>query len=352
VPPIDGADASLIGTAVEFVLPILSGSVREPRIGAARTATALDQRTPAAELAVGELRRLGADGQLTARELERAADCALVCARIDQHYRFGPARAEQWRIPDPGFGEPDGLEGVIRAAHVKPETRFDLAGLLGPALEDTADLYRSAPVYINPDFALSLAMRGADADLIAGGLLVDFKASKHRSVIRSVSIYQLVGYARRTSTTGTRSPTSGSTRCAGVVDGRSRSTNSWPGCPAHHGRWPNGATGSRQRCRSARPNSARSAAWRDHSESMGGSPVKSPGVRRRALVDYTADHTNSLKHHSTRWPDDATLAVLARYVQRPFIWDAVLVPHLCRHARFGHPPPPLSHRHDGGYVCY
>ena len=38
-------------------------------------------------------------------------------------------------------------------------------------------------------------MRGADADLIAGGLLVDFKASKDRSVIPSVGIYQLVGYA-------------------------------------------------------------------------------------------------------------------------------------------------------------
>ena len=196
VAPIEGADAQLIGTAVEFVLPILHGLVREPRIGAARTATALDQRTRAAELAVAELQRLGTEhGQFTGAVLERAADCALVLARIDQLYRFGTRRAEAWRVADPGAGEPDGVDGVIRATHFNASTRADLVHLLEPALEDTADLYRSAPVYTNPDFALSLAMRGADADLIAGGLLVDFKASKDRSVIPSVGIYQLVGYA-------------------------------------------------------------------------------------------------------------------------------------------------------------
>ena len=150
VAPIEGTDAQLIGTAVEFVLPIVHGSVREPRVGAARTATALDQRTHAAELAVAELKRLGAEhGQFTGAVLERAADCALVLARIDQLYRFGPARAEAWRVADPGSGEPDGLDGAIRATRFKASTRADLVRLLEPALEDTADLYRSAPVYVN-----------------------------------------------------------------------------------------------------------------------------------------------------------------------------------------------------------
>ena len=47
-------------------------------------------------------------------------------------------------------------------------------------------------LYVNPVFALSRTLGGADADVIAAGLLVDFKASKDRSVIRSNDKYQLV----------------------------------------------------------------------------------------------------------------------------------------------------------------
>ena len=44
-------------------------------------------------------------------------------------------------------------------------------------------------------FALSSPLGGADADVIADGVLIDFKASRARSVVSSTDIYQLVGYA-------------------------------------------------------------------------------------------------------------------------------------------------------------
>lgn len=55
-------------------------------------------------------------------------------------------------------------------------------------------MYRAQHLYMNPIFALSPALGGAGADLIADGLLVDFKASRDRSVIGSREIYQLAGY--------------------------------------------------------------------------------------------------------------------------------------------------------------
>jgi hypothetical protein len=96
--------------------------------------------------------------------------------------------------PDPAAGAPEGLEGVIRATKASQETRADLVALLGVAIEDTADLYRARDLHVDPVFGLSGALGGADADLIADRLLVDFKSSKDRSVIRSVDVFQLVGY--------------------------------------------------------------------------------------------------------------------------------------------------------------
>ena len=129
--PHAGADSALVGIAVEFVLPIMSGAVREPLIGGAPTPALADQRMNAGELAVHELQRLAGSGLvLTRPALQRAAECALVCARLEQHYRVGVARAREWALPDPGTGEPDGLDGIIRATKASAETHADHVALL------------------------------------------------------------------------------------------------------------------------------------------------------------------------------------------------------------------------------
>jgi hypothetical protein len=127
-------------------------------------------------------------------DAQRLADCALVLARLEQHYRTS-IYARQSTIPEPGNGADGGLEGVIAAAEISHASREDRVALVKAALEDNQDLYAARPLYVNPTFVLSSALGGADADLVAAGLLIDFKATAQRSVIRSVEIYQLLGYA-------------------------------------------------------------------------------------------------------------------------------------------------------------
>jgi hypothetical protein len=196
VEPVAGSDSALVGTSVEFALAAVDGAVREPLIGGAPTPEMAYQRTHAGELAVAELQRLVAGGSRpTGPTLERLADCALVCGRLEQRYRVGPFRARELALADPAIGEPEGLAGTIRATDASAETRADLVTLLEAGIRDTADLYAAGTLHIDPVFALSSALGGADADVIADGVLIDFKASRARSVIGAPDVYQLVGYA-------------------------------------------------------------------------------------------------------------------------------------------------------------
>jgi hypothetical protein len=191
-------DGGLVGTAVEYVLPIPHGSVRKPQLAGAPTPELADRRLEAAELAVAELRRLGGLAEpLSGPALERAADCALVCARLEQRFRIGDNRGYELRLPDPavGVGVVGGLDGAIEAALASAETRADLVALLEAGLTDTADLYSADALAIDPSFALSGAVGGADADVIADGILIDTKTGKGRSLVSAKEIYQLIGYA-------------------------------------------------------------------------------------------------------------------------------------------------------------
>lgn len=65
-----------------------------------------------------------------------------------------------------------------------------------PAIaEDHADLRAIAPLRFGATFRLSRALGGADADLIAGDLLLDFKASSSTRIVGRDSLWQLAGYA-------------------------------------------------------------------------------------------------------------------------------------------------------------
>jgi len=155
--PGPGVDGGLVGTAVEYVLPIPHGSVRKPQLAGAPTPELADRRLEAAELAVAELRRLGGLAEpLSGPALERAADCALVCARLEQRFRIGDNRGYELRLPDPavGVGVVGGLDGAIEAALASAETRADLVALLEAGLTDTADLYSADALAIDPSFAL------------------------------------------------------------------------------------------------------------------------------------------------------------------------------------------------------
>ena len=195
VAPPNGIDAALVGSAVEFVLPITHRAARKPLVLPAPTRELAYARMLAAKLALEELERIGNAGTaLEGAALERAADCALVCARLEQRFRMGERRAIELALPDPAVGTIRGLDGAIQATRASAETRADLVAVLAAGLVDTADLYEADPLAINPVFALSGAVGGADADVISDGLLIDFKTGKGRSLISTIEIYQLIGY--------------------------------------------------------------------------------------------------------------------------------------------------------------
>jgi hypothetical protein len=69
-------------------------------------------------------------------------------------------------------------------------------GAAAPAVAaDHADLRLAQPLALGPTFALSAALGGANADLIAGGLLLDLKAAATTRIVRGEGLCQLAGDA-------------------------------------------------------------------------------------------------------------------------------------------------------------
>lgn len=102
------------------------------------------------------------------------------------------------------------------------KTIRDLERLGRAALEDHGGLRDARPLVLNPNFPLSAALGGADADLIAGYRLVDWKASAATQVVGRHELWQLVGYALADSTDRYE------IREVGIAALRWRSEVNWP----------------------------------------------------------------------------------------------------------------------------
>jgi hypothetical protein len=65
-----------------------------------------------------------------------------------------------------------------------------------PQSQPTTPIFASLkPLLLGPTFAVSGALGGADADFIAGGLLLDLKAAATTRIVRGEGLWQLAGYA-------------------------------------------------------------------------------------------------------------------------------------------------------------
>jgi hypothetical protein len=108
----------------------------------------------------------------TGVERERAAACAIMLAKLDLVFRAG--------CYDTEFD------------HADPEDVADLLAMLSAAPFDL--LAPAARIELNPVFGdASFAVGGADADIIAGDLLIDVKTSK-QDRIQAEDLDQLLGY--------------------------------------------------------------------------------------------------------------------------------------------------------------
>jgi hypothetical protein len=111
----------------------------------------------------------------TPRDLADAAGHALRLAKLDPVYRAGYVDSA------PESVDPHDVEDLVALLGAIPfEGR--MAPCLGPR------------VWLNPTFGgFSVGIQGADADVVAGGLLIDLKTTKNPEV--SKNLPQIVGYA-------------------------------------------------------------------------------------------------------------------------------------------------------------
>lgn len=108
-------------------------------------------------------------------DLSEAASHALRLAKLDPIFRAG------YVDPSPESADPLDVEDLVALLRAAPFDR-SLAPCLGPR------------VWLNPTFGrFSLALHGADADLIAGDVLIDLKTTTNPVVAKHLP--QLVGYA-------------------------------------------------------------------------------------------------------------------------------------------------------------
>jgi hypothetical protein len=75
-----------------------------------------------------------------------------------------------------------------------PEAVRDICEMSRAFRNSQQELLQRTPIVLNPTFAGSADVGGADGDLIAGHSLIEFKASK-TELITSRDIFQLLGYA-------------------------------------------------------------------------------------------------------------------------------------------------------------
>lgn len=95
---------------------------------------------------------------------------------VDLALRTGELTEEPWRL-------------------APPKTVSDVAAVSRSFFEHQYPLLASRPLVLNPTFAGSADVGGADADIIAGDSLIDFKSTIKARPVGGQDLYQLLGYA-------------------------------------------------------------------------------------------------------------------------------------------------------------
>jgi hypothetical protein len=199
VPPPDGSDSALVGTAVDYLIraqigpDVLSDTVSR---NAARFLSVEFPHAAGLEQQARDVITMLApwDRPLDDTEFEELAVACLALARFEQWYRAGPAVAVYIREPLRELPERATARDLVNAT-VRPPCVADLVALGRAAVADHTDVFAAEQIYANPTFSQSIALGGADADLVCDGLLIDWKATKKTDVVGRSELWQLLGYA-------------------------------------------------------------------------------------------------------------------------------------------------------------
>lgn len=201
VPPVPGTDHGLVGTAVGY---LFSAHLREDALNhtvATHAARLLDRpmrgrgKFPPSlveRVVIEQIRDLRPWAVAVGDE-EWSALCHLVCilARFEQYYRAGPTVLPY--LVNPLTNHSNNL-GKLAAALVNPPTLDDVSALARITVEDHIGIRESRELHIGPTFEQSVALGGADADLIYDGTLVDLKSTSQARVVGREELWQLLGY--------------------------------------------------------------------------------------------------------------------------------------------------------------
>ena len=151
-----------------------------PEIGLLLTAVGaeLEQLAPA-----------GCRSGLAQTREERICRCCYALALYEQFFRTSAAAAGS---PLLELDERHDVDGVLALAS---QAAVDDLAAMGNLLCDRLPGLLDAPAVLNPTFDGSVAIGGADADLVVGGTLLELKTTRQDSFERVDHLYQLLGYA-------------------------------------------------------------------------------------------------------------------------------------------------------------
>lgn len=229
VPRPQSADPGLVGTAIDYLLRacLQVSSIEETVASKAVQLLTADSGIgmKAIEVerdAVTDIKKLRPSRRDLADD-EWAELCVrcLVLARFEQFFRAGPMNPAIFELVVRPLRRCRGLDDFISLTLTRPTIR-DLEQLGRVAWEDHRGLRKARPLVLNPQFQLSRALGGADADLVARHRLIDWKATTTIGIVGRQPLWQLVGYVLADTTDQYE------IREVGIAALRWRSTISWP----------------------------------------------------------------------------------------------------------------------------
>lgn len=203
-PPPVGSDLSLVGTAIDYQLRACLRADGLERPVAATGASMLSAFPGIGGRAmrlfdetvsqIGALEPWGL-GEMFDEDWRLFSELCLVLARFEQYRRNPQSPAVRDKVLAPLMGYNGTALGLIQALAIEESSIEDLVMLGRAAWSDTRDLQDAEPLYLNPHFRLSVPLGGADADLIYGNTLRDWKSSATPSIVGREALWQLLGYA-------------------------------------------------------------------------------------------------------------------------------------------------------------
>lgn len=199
-----GSDPGLVGTAVDYLLRACLRADSLGRTAAGAGASRLSATPEIGERAVrlqGEAvdQIAGLDpsgpGEMHDEGWRRLSELCLILARFEQYRRNPRSPVVQEKVLAPLVGYDGAVLGLIPALMIEEASIEDLVHLGRAAWIDTRDLQDAEPLHLNPRFALSPNLGGADADLIYGDTLLDWKSNTPTNIVGREELWQLIGYA-------------------------------------------------------------------------------------------------------------------------------------------------------------